>query len=181
MIIIFNFCITLMTWMKKMKRNSGFYHILKFNKWIYARVSVLLLFVLVLSIATEAWALCVQVKKANLRQGPSTKYEKLWEVYQYMPFKKLEVNGNWLKVEDVDGDIYWIYKNLTTEDYQCAVIKIDKANLREGPGTNYSQVSWSPRDKYYSMKVLKISGKWVRIEDYEGDIAWIHRSLVWIQ
>ena len=29
-------------------------------------------------------------------------------------------------------------RNLTTEDYHCAVIKIDKANLREGPETNYS-------------------------------------------
>ncbi len=164
-----------------MKRKKGFYQNWKFNNRINSMVRVLLLIVMVLAIAPQSWALCVQVKKANLRQGPSTKYEKLWEVYQYMPFKKLEAKGDWLKVSDVDGDIYWIYKNLTTEDYHCAVIKIEKANLREGPGTNYSQVSWSPRDKYYSMKVLNIKGKWVRIEDYEGDVAWIHRSLVWIQ
>lgn len=167
--------------MEKMKRNYESYHIWKYNEWIYAKVGVLLLFALVFSVTTEAWALCVQVKKANLRQGPGTKHEKLWEVYQYMPFRKLDAKGSWLKVSDVDGDIYWIYKKLTTEDYHCAVIKIDKANLREGPGTNFSQVSWSPRDKYYSMKVLNIEGKWVRIEDYEGDVAWIHRSLVWIQ
>ena len=100
-----------------MKRNYESYHIWKYNEWIYARVGVLLLFALVFSVTTEAWALCVQVKKANLRQGPGTKHEKLWEVYQYMPFRKLDAKGSWLKgFEDVDGDIYWIYKKLTTED-----------------------------------------------------------------
>ena len=34
-------------------------------------------------------ALCVNVPEANLRSGPGTKYEKTWEVFKYMPFKKL--------------------------------------------------------------------------------------------
>ena len=44
----------------------------------------------------SAMALCIKKEKANLRKGPSTKYEKIWQVFQYMPFKllKKKVTGN---------------------------------------------------------------------------------------
>ncbi len=130
---------------------------------------------------TESEALCIHNKRANLRQGPGTHFEKLWEVFQYMPFKELKKKGDWVRIEDVDGDIYWVYKKLITYKYQCAVIKENKTNLRKGPGTKYEQVSWSPVDKYFSMKVLEIKDNWVKIEDGAGDQAWVYRPLVWIQ
>ena len=63
----------------------------------------------------------------------------------------------------------------------CAVIKNSKTRLREGPGTNFPEVEWSPIDKFYSAKVLKIKNAWVHIEDGDGDRAWVHRPLVWVQ
>ena len=70
---------------------------------------------------------------------------------------------------------------LTTNKYKCAVIKNNKTNLRKGPGTNYDLLSWSPVDKYFSMKVLKVEGQWVRVEDGVGDKGWVAKSLIWIQ
>ena len=128
-----------------------------------------------------AEALCVKDKKANLRSGPGKHNEKLWTVLKYMPFRQVGRKGKWLRVKDLDGDIYWIYRTITTKAYMCAVIKDDKTNLRQGPGTKFPQVEWSPIDKYFSMKVLKIKGSWVHVEDSMGDRAWVHRSLVWIQ
>ena len=128
-----------------------------------------------------AEALCVKDKKANLRSGPGKQKEKLWTVLKYMPFKQVGRKGSWLRVQDLDGDIYWIYRTITTKSYMCAVIKNNKTNLREGPGTKFPQVKWSPIDKYFSMKVLKIKKPWVHVEDSVGDKAWVHRSLVWIQ
>jgi SH3-like domain-containing protein len=84
-------------------------------------------------------------------------------------------------VKDLDGDIYWIYRTITTKAYMCAVIKNNKTNLRQGSGTKFPQVEWSPIDKYFSMKVLKIKGSWVHVEDSTGDRAWVHRALVWVQ
>lgn len=49
-------------------------------------------------------------------------------------------------------------------------------NLRSGPGTNYS-VKW----KYGSglpLKVLKQQGNWIKVEDFEQDIGWIHKKLI---
>lgn len=128
-----------------------------------------------------AEALCISNKMANLRQGPGTHYEKLWQVFKYMPFKKMKKKGSWYRVKDLDGDIYWVHKKLVTQRYKCAVIKQNKTNLRKGPGTKYDLISWSPVDKYFSVKVLQIKGKWVRIEDGVGDKGWVSRSLIWIQ
>ncbi len=128
----------------------------------------------------DSEALCVKDKKANLRQGPGKHYEKIWEVFQYMPFKELGKKGSWYRIQDVDGDIYWIYRKLVTRSYMCAVIKNNKTNLRKGPGTNFPKVNWSPVDKFFSMKVLKIKDNWVHVVDSAGDRAWVYRPLVWI-
>ena len=145
--------------------------------------SIFLFFTLVVFLFQQetAEALCVKDKKANLRSGPGKHNEKLWTVLKYMPFRQVGREGKWLKVKDLDGDIYWIYRTITTKAYMCAVIKNNKTNLRQGPGRNFPQVEWSPQKKYFSMKVLKIKGSWVYTEDSTGDRAWVHRSLVWIQ
>jgi SH3-like domain-containing protein len=141
----------------------------------------LMLPALLLFSQSNAEALCISQKKANLRQGPGTHFEKLWQVFKYMPFKEMKKKGKWVRVKDLDNDIYWVHKKLTTNKYKCAVIKNNKTNLRKGPGTKYEQLSWSPVDKYFSMKVLKVEGQWVRVEDGVGDKGWVAKSLIWIQ
>ncbi|MBF0290043.1 MAG: SH3 domain-containing protein [SAR324 cluster bacterium] len=142
---------------------------------------VFTMFAFLLTLSSEAEALCVKAKEANLRQQPGTNYVILWTVSKYMPLRKIREIANWQQVKDVDGYIYWIHKSLTTKNYWCAVVKRDLVNLRKGPGTNFPKVSWSPIYKYYSAKVLKFKGKWVHLKDSSGDTGWVHRSLVWVQ
>ena len=153
----------------------------KITSGILLTLTCVLAFAGLLLHGTMAEALCIKDKKANLRQGPGKHYEKLWTVFKYMPFKRLKRKGDWLRVQDLDGDIYWVYRKLTTEKYRCAVIKNNKTNIRQGPGTKFPEVPWSPIDKYFSMKVLKINNSWVHVEDSTGDKAWVHRPLVWVQ
>ena len=63
---------------------------------------------------TKAEALCIKEKRANLRKGPGLHYEKLWEVFRYMPFRQLSKKGEWVRIKDLDGDVYWVHKRLTT-------------------------------------------------------------------
>ncbi|MGQ9571025.1 MAG: SH3 domain-containing protein [Thermodesulfovibrionales bacterium] len=35
--------------------------------------------------------------------------------------------------------------------------------------------------KYYSFRVLKRKGMWVKVRDEQGNIGWIHRNHLWIQ
>jgi SH3-like domain-containing protein len=55
-------------------------------------------------------------------------------------------------------------------------VGFDKANVRSGPGTNY-EILWSS-GKYYPVDIIKTSGNWCQIRDFEGDTGWIHRSLL---
>ncbi len=134
-----------------------------------------------LVIVSRSHALCVSVSEANLRSGPGTTHGKTWEVFKYMPFDKLSEKEGWYKVKDVDGDMHWIYANLVTEKFRCAVVKVDKANVRSGPGTNYSETALSPALKYDSFKVLKMQSSWVYVMDEFEDKGWIFRNLLWIQ
>ena len=129
----------------------------------------------------NAYSLCVKTSDANLRSGPGTKHKKTWEVFKYMPFKKVGRQGNWYKVKDVDGDIHWVYHTLVTDEYRCAVVKIKKANVRNGPGTNYKLNILSPALKYYSFKVIGKKQSWVKVMDEYEDKGWIYRKLLWIQ
>jgi len=130
---------------------------------------------------THAEALCVSADTANLRSGPGTNHEKVWEVYRYMPFKQVASKGPWRRVRDVDGDTYWVHSKLVTSRYKCAVVKSDEANVRTGPGTKYRKARINPAYKYYSYKVLEVRGKWVKVINQYKDVGWIYKQLLWIQ
>lgn len=140
-----------------------------------------ILFGICLLFSSRVYAVCVQVEKADLHYGPSTKHQKTWEVYRHMPFQKLSTQSGWMRVKDVDGDIHWIPSKLVTSKYKCAVVKVKTANLRTGPGTKYATVPWGPAQKYYAFKIIEEKGKWFRVEDAAGGKAWIHGDLIWTQ
>ncbi len=140
----------------------------------------LFLFVLLI-FNNNVYSLCVTADTANLRSGPGTNHEKSWQVFKYMPLKKVSKEGNWYKVQDVDGDTHWIYYKLITEKFKCAVIKADQANVRSGPGTQYKKTILSPLYQYESLKVLKTKDSWVNVMYEGGDKGWIFNNLVWIQ
>lgn len=55
-------------------------------------------------------------------------------------------------------------------------VSVDKANIRAKPETS-SDTLWQV-EKYYPLLVVEKKGEWYRIKDFEGDMGWIHRSLV---
>ncbi|MBI4825047.1 MAG: hypothetical protein HY807_01305 [Nitrospirae bacterium] len=131
--------------------------------------------------ASDAYSLCVTADTANLRSGPSAKDEISWQVFMYMPLKKISKKGTWFKVEDLEGDTHWIAENLVTEDFKCAVVKVDEANVRSGPGEEYKKTILSPLYQYESLKVLEIKDQWVNVMYESGDTGWILNDLLWIQ
>ncbi len=131
--------------------------------------------------ASQASALCVNVPEANLRKGPGTNFDISWEVFKYMPLQKIAQQGDWYQVRDVDGDEHWVYRQLVTDRMRCAVVKVDKVNVRTGPGTNHAASPLSPVEQYYSFKVLKTQGDWVRVEDEVFNEGWVYKPLLWLQ
>ncbi|MEJ2683813.1 MAG: SH3 domain-containing protein [Candidatus Sulfobium sp.] len=144
---------------------------------------VVLTALFILFTAHDAHALCVKVAKANLRTGPGTSYDVVWEIFKYMPLVKVgvSVSGKWYAVKDVDGDVTWIYRDLVTSGYHCAVVKTETVNVRTGPGTRYRKSTISPAKQYYSFKVEKRKGSWVKVKDEWGGRGWIHRHFLFIR
>jgi SH3-like domain-containing protein len=59
-----------------------------------------------------------------------------------------------------------------------ACVRAPEANLRVGPGAHY-EVAWTVY-RYFPLRKVgtSLSGRWYAVEDIDGDIFWIHRSLI---
>ncbi|EWS62991.1 SH3 domain protein [Hydrogenophaga sp. T4] len=49
----------------------------------------------------------------NMRSGPGTNTEVLWELRKGYPLKVVARQGNWLKVSDFENDRGWVARSLT--------------------------------------------------------------------
>lgn len=132
---------------------------------------------------SSARGLCVKASRANLRTGPGMKHKVAWQVYMYMPLERIgrSTNKYWCAVRDADGDTFWVHKGLVTDSYRCAVVNVEKANVRKGPGKKYSTVEDSPARKYYSYKVISRKKDWIKVRDEWGAVGWIRKDLLWIR
>jgi SH3-like domain-containing protein len=48
----------------------------------------------------------------NVRSGPGTEYDVLFQAAKRVPFKVLERKENWLHIQHADGETGWIYEEL---------------------------------------------------------------------
>jgi SH3-like domain-containing protein len=55
-------------------------------------------------------------------------------------------------------------------------VKVPVANIRSQPDAS-SDLLWQV-EAYNPMLVLKKKGEWYQFKDFEGDVGWIHESLV---
>ncbi len=113
---------------------------------------------------------------ANMRSGPGTKYDVLWQVEQYHPVKIVKKKGNWYKIKDFENDIAWLHKSLLGNTKGVITIK-DKCNVRSRSSTK-SSVLFTV-EKGVPFKVLKRKDNWIKVEHADGDVGWIYKTLVW--
>jgi len=147
------------------------------------RIVLLVLFTLLLTCNATAFAKMVSIKgeDINMRSGPGTKYKVLWKLGSGFPLKVLKTQGQWYRVQDFEGSVGWVHRNVTTPDGHM-IVKVNKntqkrINVRSGPGTNNRIVAKA----YYGVvfKTLEQKSGWVHVEHEKGVRGWIKRSLVW--
>jgi SH3-like domain-containing protein len=111
----------------------------------------------------------------NLRSGPSTSTEILYELPAGYPLEIIGREGQWLKVSDYEGDKGWIEGSLVNKTPHV-IVKAKECNIRSGPGTNEKVVGNVVREVIFVKADQK--GDWVKIShpDLSG---WVHKSLVW--
>jgi len=135
--------------------------------------------VAMLVMAAPALALermAVKSSTANLRSGPGTKYEVLWQVEKFHPLLIIEKKGAWYKIKDFEGDMAWVHSSLLGKINGVITTKT-KCNVRSKPNKGGKILFTVERGVPF--KVLKRNGNWIRIKHADGEIGWIYNSLVW--
>jgi SH3-like domain-containing protein len=146
----------------------------KRNLFIYA----VILLITGLIISQPVWAERLSVKSsiANVRSGPGTQNQRLWQVEKHHPFDIIKKKGAWYQFRDFEGDEGWVHNSLLTKTPTVIVVK-PKCNVRSGPGTNYELLFTV--EKGVPFKVLERKGNWIHVVHADGDKGWMHKSLIW--
>lgn len=126
-----------------------------------------------------AWAARIAVKSdiANMRFGPGTDHEVLWQVEKYHPFIVMDRKGKWIKVKDYEGDQAWVHESIVSAKVRGVVTVKSKCNVRNKPSTK-GDVKFTV-EKGVPFKVLKTQGNWLKIQHADGESGWIYKTLVW--
>jgi len=136
--------------------------------------------ILVLTVAAAAGAepqrLTVTAGVANIRSGPGTTHDVLWQVQKYFPIAVIEKSGAWYRFRDFEDDVGWIHRSLVG-DVPALITKTDRCNIRSGPGLKH-KVLFSV-GLGIPFKILDSQGNWFHVEHADGDSGWIHNSLIW--
>ena len=118
----------------------------------------------------------VSAPVANIRSGPGTNFDILWNAEKYYPFVVIKTSGAWYHFKDFEGDEGWIHKSLVSRTLSVITVK-PKCNIRSGPGTRF-EILFSV-ESGVPFKRLKQKGNWIHIEHADGDRGWIHKGLIW--
>jgi SH3-like domain-containing protein len=117
----------------------------------------------------------VKVDRANLREDPALSAGALRYAHENEPLRVVGRQGDWLHVQDFEGDSAWIYASLT--DRRPAVVVVRSVvNVRAEPGTDFPVAFTAERG--VNLLVLDRRGRWLRVE-HEVGRGWLHDSLVW--
>ena len=120
----------------------------------------------------------VSVKKdgVNVRSGPNTNKEVLWELFKGFPLQVLEQKGEWDHVIDFEGDKGWVYAPLLSDEH-TVIVKVNTANMRVGPGTSYEVIATVKYGVVF--QTVDTDGEWIKVKHDDGTTGWIHKTLLW--
>ncbi len=146
----------------------------------HLRVSAILIFLFVVfCISPSIFAgqrLSITSKIANIRSGPGSNYDVMWQVEKYFPIIIIGRKGNWYHFKDFEGDTGWVHKSLVGNAKTVISIK-RKCNVRVGPDPK-QKIAFTI-EKGVPLKVLGKKGNWLKVEYMDGDRGWIYKTLVW--
>ncbi len=139
--------------------------------------TVVALFILSLAAAGYA-AEYVSVKKdgVNIRSGPSTGDQVIWQVFKGYPLEVLKREGKWANVVDFEGDKGWIYETLISSK-KTVIVNVDTANMRAGANTDEPIIATVKKGVVFDP--LEMQGDWIKIRYKDEITGWMYNSLLW--
>jgi len=137
---------------------------------------MILMLIFTASAVGAAERMAVVAGTANVRSGPGTKNDQLWQVEKYYPVLVVEKQSGWCRIKDFEGDEGWIEGSLLDKT-PSVIVRVPKCNVRSGPGTEHETLFSAT--KGIPFKVLQTKGQWLQVEHADGDSGWVMKNLVW--
>ncbi|NLZ17680.1 MAG: SH3 domain-containing protein [Desulfobulbaceae bacterium] len=111
----------------------------------------------------------------NLRSGPGTQNEAIFQLPTGYPLLVLERKGAWIKVQDYEGDKGWIQQSLVSKN-SFVIVRVREAKVRSGPGASAAEVGKAAKDVILSRAGSQ--GDWIKVSHPQLK-GWIHKDLLW--
>lgn len=112
----------------------------------------------------------------KMRSGPGEKYPVLWVLKSGYPLSIVDDQGDWVKVQDYEGDTGWLAATLVGRSPHM-IVKADRVELRSGPSSRYRLVGKANHGVVF--QTLKVKDKWVKVKHESGLTGWITRGSLW--
>lgn len=114
----------------------------------------------------------------NLREGPSSNYPIIIEMYHGQTAEILSKSANWLEVRHQSGAVGWAYgKTLIPFSSAKSQLRVNSPNdgylnLRSGPSSKHKIL----RQMTHGSKttVVTRSGEWLKVRHDSGTTGWAH-------
>jgi SH3-like domain-containing protein len=118
----------------------------------------------------------IAADEVNIRSGPGTRYEVLWQFFEGYPLLVLKTKGDWLQIRDFEGDEGWVHERLTN-NLAHLVVKKNRINMRSGPGTKFRVIATAEYGVVF--RTIERKKNWVKVKHDNGTSGWVYRKLLW--
>jgi SH3-like domain-containing protein len=120
----------------------------------------------------------VAKEEVNMRSGPSTKDQVIWEVFKAYPLQVMQRKNGWAQCLDFEGDKGWIYGPLLSKK-KTVIVKKKKINLRNLPTTGNDSTIIALVKYGVVFEVIAKDGEWLKVKLEDSTEGWAHKDLVW--
>ncbi|HEU4324395.1 MAG TPA: SH3 domain-containing protein [Roseiflexaceae bacterium] len=136
----------------------------------------------------------VIAEQANLRNGPGTNYDSVGMLAQGTLVQVLARHEDWYHAQQSDGRLVWVAAELldlnptaasllpdalsipAPPPPRVALVRQDKLNLRDGPGTNY--IGMTQIDAGAQLDLLARFGDWFQVQAPGAAVGWVRADLL---
>jgi uncharacterized protein YraI len=138
-------------------------------------IALLVVAAAVVARAEEPLTALVRGQRVNLRAKAELNAEVVGQVTDGDTLRVKSVQESWVEVIPPEGIDLWVSRDLVTDNR----VAVSKANVRAGPGINYTVVGTLARGDEVTPKGA--FGEWIRIAPFQTASLWVNKDLVEIQ